>query len=168
MSYMSNEIKKTFMYGLLLHSLANPSNTTMADRRIENGWDSKVESNLSLQQSKDNDNSWSFINLHHSATFNRTSLYYGGFTLVMIIIGTLVFLFCCGGMKRFLSHFNTTSNNSQNTPNMLLQSAASMIPMLPMPKQTPFTNPPFNPQNQQPTHFGGQTVNYPQIPAAYK
>ena len=153
------------MVGLLLHSLHNVS---MADRRIENGRDSKVDSNINLQQSKDTDNSWSFVNLHHSATFNRTSLYYGGFTFVMIIIGTLVFLFCCGGMKRCLSHFNTTSHNSQSTPNMLLQSAASMIPMLPMPKQTPFTTPPYNPQNLQPTHFGGQTVGYPQIPTSYK
>ena len=49
---MSNEIKKTFMYGLLLHSLASPSNTTMADRRVENGRDSKVESNLNLHEVK--------------------------------------------------------------------------------------------------------------------
>ena len=147
------------MVGLLLHSLHNVS---MADRRIENGRDSKVDSNINLQQSKDTDNSWSFVNLHHSATFNRTSLYYGGFTFVMIIIGTLVFLFCCGGMKRCLSHFNTTSHNSQSIANMLLQSAGSMIPMHLLPKQTPFT-PPYNPQNLQPTHFGGQTVGYPQI-----
>ena len=164
---MSNVIKKTIMYGLLLHSSATPSNTTMADRRVENGRDSKVESNLNLQQSKDNNNSWSFINLHHSATFNRTSIYYGAFTIIMLIIGTLIFLFCCGGMKKFLSHFNSNSNQTQNTPNMLLQQAVSMIPMLPIPKQTPFNNPPFNP-NQQPAHFGGQTVNYPQIPTVYK
>ena len=147
------------MYGFLLHSLATPNNKTHAD----SGRDNKIDSNLSLQQSKDNDNSWSLINLHHSATFNRTSIYYGAFTIIMLIIGTLVFLFCCGGMRKFLSHFNYNSNqtqNNQNTPNMLLQQAASMIPMLPMQKQNQFNNPPFNP-NQQPTHFGGQTVNYP-------
>ena len=163
MPNMSNVIKKTIIYGFLLHSLATPSNSTMAD----SGRDNKVESNLNLQQSKDNDNSWSFINLHHSATFNRTSIYYGAFTIIMLIIGTLIFLFCCGGMKKFLSHFNSNSNQTQNTPNMLLQQAASMIPMLPIQKQTPFNNPPFNP-NQQPAHFGGQTVNYPQIPTTYK
>ena len=163
MPNMSNVIKKTIIYGFILHSLATPSNSTKAD----SGRDNKVESNLNLQQSKDNDNSWSFINLHHSATFNRTSIYYGAFTIIMLIIGTLVFLFCCGGMKKFLSHFNSNSNQTQNTPNMLLQQAASMIPMLPIQKQTQFNNPPFNP-NQQPAHFGGQTVNYSQIPTTYK
>ena len=156
---MSNTIKKTMMYGFLLHSLATPNNKTHAD----SGRDNKIDSNLSLQQSKDNDNSWSLINLHHSATFTRTSIYYGAFTVIMLIIGVLVFLFCCGGMRKFLSHFNYNTNqtqNNQNTPNMLLQQAASMIPMLPMQKQTQFNNPPYNP-NQQPTHFGGQAVNYP-------
>ena len=57
MPNMSNIIKKTMFYGSFLHSLATPNNTTNAD----NGRDNKVESNLNLQQSKDNDNSWSFI-----------------------------------------------------------------------------------------------------------
>ena len=98
MPNMSNVIKKTMMYGFLLHSLATPNNRTNAD----SGRDNKVESNLNLQQSKDNDNSWSFTNLHNSATFNKTSTYYGAFTIIMLIIGTLVFLFCCGGMRKFL------------------------------------------------------------------
>ena len=153
MSTITNEITKTIIYGPHLHTLATPS---------------KVQSNPNLQQKKDNDNSWSIINHHQSVTFNRTSIYYGAFTIIMLIIGILIFLFCCGGMNKFLSHFNTNSNQTQNTPNMLLQQAASMIPMLPLPKQTPFTNPPFNPQNQQPSHFGGQSVNYPQIPTVYK
>ena len=39
---MSNTIKKTIMFGLLLHFLHNVS---MADRRIEKGRDSKVDNN---------------------------------------------------------------------------------------------------------------------------
>ena len=156
MANMSNTIKKTMLYGFLLHSLASPNNKTNAD----NGRDSKTDSNLSLEQSKDNDNLWSLINLHHSATFQRTSIYYGVFTVIMIILGILVFLFCCGGMQKFLSHFNYNTPQNQNTPNMLMQQAASMIPMLPIQKPTQINNPPYNP-NLQPNHFGGQAVTYP-------
>ena len=147
---MSNIIKKTMIYGSLLHSLATPNNTTNAD----NGRDNKVESNLNLQQSKDNDNSWSFTNLHNSATFNKTTTYYGTFITIMLIIATLVFLFCCGGMRKILRCFKPNTNKTQNT---LLQQAASIIPMLPIIKQ-------INNTDQQPQHFGGQTVKYPQIP----
>ena len=150
------------MVSLLLQALPNVS---MADRRVENGRDSRVDSNISLQETKDN--SWSLLNFHHSATFTRSSIYYGGFTFVLIIIATLVFLFSCGRMKRCLSHFNNASHNSQSTAKMLLQSAGSMIPMLPIHKQTPY-NPPYNPPTLQPTHVGGQSVGYPQLPTSYK
>ena len=89
MANMSNTIKKTMMYGFLLHSLATPNNKTNAD----SGRDNKIDSNLSLQQSKDNNNSWSLIKLHHSAMFTRTSICYRAFTVIMLILGVLVFLF---------------------------------------------------------------------------
>ena len=85
MSTLTNEITKTIIYGPHLHTLATPS---------------KVQSNPNLQQNKDYNNSWTFINRHHSVTFNRTSIYYGAFTIILLMIGTLIFLFLLRGDEK--------------------------------------------------------------------
>ena len=126
---MSKTIKKIITYTLLLQSLATQNNTTNAD----NGRDTNIESNQNLQQSNDNDKSWSFTNIHNSATFNKAATNHGTFTTIIIIIAILVFLFCCGGTTKIRKCIKPNKNKTQNT---LLQQAANIVPMLPIIKQT--------------------------------
>ena len=101
-STLTNEITQTVINGPQLHTLNKQS---------------KIQSNTNLHQNKDND----FINRHHSVTFNRTSIYYEIFTIILLIIGTIIFLFYCGGMRKFLSHFKPKTNKTTNIHNTLPQ-----------------------------------------------
>ena len=139
-STLTKEITQTVINGSQLHTLTNPS---------------KIQSNTNLHQNKDND----FINRHHSVTFNRTSIYYGTFTIILLIIGTIIFLFYCGGMKKFLSHFKPNTNKTTNTPNILLQQNPNTIPTIKIQKLNPFNNTPFTQQNQPPHYTQLPTTN---------
>ena len=137
---MSKTIKEVIIYTILLHSIATKNGETYAD----NGRDTNIETKETLQQSNDVDKSWSFTNIHNSATFNKAATNHLTFSAIIIITAILVFLFCCGGTTKIKKCIKP--HKAQNTS---LQQAANIVSMLPIIK------------TQQEQHFGGETAKYP-------
>ena len=109
---------------------------------------SKIQSNNKLYLDEDND----YMSRHHTLTFNRTSIYYGIFTIILLIIGTIIFLFYCGGMRKFLSNFKQKVNKTRNIHNIIQQNPIT-IPTIKIQKLNPFD------QQDQPPQYTQIPIN---------
>ena len=109
---------------------------------------SKIQSNNKLYLDEDND----YMSRHHTLTFARTSVYYAIFTVILLIIATIIFLFYCGGMTKFLNNFKQKVNKTRNISNILQQNPIT-IPTIRIQKINPFD------QQDQPPQYTQIPIN---------
>ena len=80
----------------------------------------KKEEKLDVQSAADHDKSWSVINMHHAPTFYRSVSYFSGFPIFLIIGAVLCYLFCCGGLQKFIALFSRPASTAINASQAVL------------------------------------------------
>ena len=107
------------------------------------------QSKLQSENRRNIDEDNHYMSRHHNLTFARTSVYYAIFTVLLLIIATIIFLFYCGGMTKFLNNFKQKVNKTRNISNIL--------------QQNPITNPTIRIQKINPFDQQDQPPQYTQI-----
>ena len=92
------------------------------------------------------------ITRHHNLTFARTSVYYAIFTVLLLIIATIIYLFYCKGMTKFLNNFKQKVKRTRNIGNILQQNPIT-VPTIRIQKINPFD------QQDQPPQYTQIPIN---------
>ena len=109
---------------------------------------SKLQSENIRNIDEDND----YMSRHHNLTFARTSVYYAIFTVLLLIIATIIYLFYCKGMTKFLNNFKQKVKKTRNIGNILQQHPIT-VPTIRIQKINPFD------QQDQPPQYTQIPIN---------
>ena len=80
----------------------------------------KREEKLDVQSAADHDKSWSVISMHYAPTFYRSASYFSGFTILLIMGAVLCYLFCGGGLQKFIALFSRPASTAINAAQAVL------------------------------------------------
>ena len=110
------------------------------------------QSQLQAENRRNIDENNNYMSRHHNLTFARTSVYYAIFTVLLLIIATIIYLFYCKGMTKFLNNFKQKVKKTTNIGSILQQHPIT-LPTIRIHKINPFD------QQDQPPQYTQIPIN---------